>query len=85
MTNPGRTVDELVSFIDFAPRFLELSGVDETAGGMHKIQGKSLLLIFTSSKSGIVDPSRDHVLIGIETARHPVSEHPEWDLGIRYY
>jgi arylsulfatase A-like enzyme len=81
ITNPGRTVDDFVSFIDFAPTFLELSGVDEKESGMHKIQGKSLLPIFASDKSGVVDPSRDHVLIGKE--RHDVGRPNDCGYPIR--
>jgi len=67
---PGRTVNDFVSFIDFAPTFLDLAQVDQKKSGMQKIQGKTLSGIFSSTKSGIVDKTRDHVLIGKE--RHDV-------------
>ncbi len=67
---PGRVVDDFVSFIDFAPTFLELAGVDPAKSGMHPITGKSLTPIFRTPKAGIIDKSRDHVLIGKE--RHDV-------------
>jgi len=70
INKPGRTVDDFVSFIDFAPTFLDLAKIDQATCGMQKIQGKTLSKIFNSSKSKTVDPSRDHVLIGKE--RHDV-------------
>lgn len=79
--NPGRVVDDFVSFIDYAPTFLELAGVNESACGMKKIQGKTLTRIFNSPKSGIVDPARDHVLIGKE--RHDVGRPKDAGYPIR--
>ncbi|MCA9271332.1 MAG: sulfatase-like hydrolase/transferase, partial [Planctomycetales bacterium] len=67
---PGRKIDDYVSFIDFAPTFLELAGVAWEAGGMQPAAGRSLSDIFKSDKSGVVDAKRDHVLIGKE--RHDV-------------
>jgi len=63
--NPGRKIDDFVSFIDFAPTFLEAAGVKSNSG-MQAMTGKSLINIFQSSKSGKVDSSRDHVLLGKE-------------------
>ena len=68
--NPGRTVDDFVSFIDFAPTWLEAANIDGGKIGMQKITGKSLMPIFKSSADGIVDKMRDHVLIGKE--RHDI-------------
>lgn len=64
IAKPGRVVDDFVSFIDIAPTVLELAGIQ--GGGMAPITGKSLLEIFHSEKSGQVEASRDHVLIGKE-------------------
>ncbi len=77
----GRTVDDYVSFIDFAPTFLELAGVDEKASGMAPVEGKSLTDILYSAKSGRVNPDRDHVLIGKE--RHDVGRPHDWGYPIR--
>jgi arylsulfatase A-like enzyme len=69
--NPGRTIQDYISFIDFAPTFLELTGVENPIeAGMEAIQGKSLLPIFESDKEGQVIPERDYVLLGQE--RHDV-------------
>lgn len=69
--NPGRTVKDMVSFIDFAPTFLELAGVPFEASGLHPSPGQSLTDILYSEKSGQVNPKRDIVLIGKE--RHDYS------------
>ncbi len=68
--NPGREIDDFVSFIDFAPTFLELAGISRVDTEMEPITGQSLTDIFSSSQSGIVNSDRDRVLIGKE--RHDV-------------
>ena len=67
---PGRRVNDVVSFIDFAPTFLELANIDQEVSGMQAITGKSLTDIFFSNKSELVTDYRDHVLIGKE--RHDI-------------
>jgi len=79
--NPGREVDDMVSFIDFAPTFLEAAGIPFEASGMHASPGTSLFDIFESSKSGQVNPQRDFVLIGKE--RHDYSRPNNWGYPIR--
>ena len=59
---PGRVVHEYVSFIDFAPTFLELAGLDATRAGMQPITGRSLTDVFAAQPKFL----RDHVLIGKE-------------------
>ena len=58
----GHTVDDFVSLADLAPTFLEAAGLvppkDMTA--------RSFLNVLVAAKSGLVDPSRDHVLTGME-------------------
>ena len=68
--HPGRSVDDFVSFVDLAPTILEAAGVDWAASGMHPAAGRSLMDVLRSSRSGQVDPARDHVLIGKE--RHDI-------------
>jgi len=63
---PGRVVDDYVSFIDFAPTFLQVAQVAVDQAGMAPITGRSLTEIFDSDKSRQVIPERDHVLIGKE-------------------
>ena len=69
--NPGRTVKDMVSFIDFTSTFLEVAGIDNQKSGMQSSPGKSLTDIFYSEKDGQVNPERDFVLIGKE--RHDYS------------
>jgi len=69
--NPGRTVDDMVSFIDFAPTFLDVANIPYEKSGMHPSPGRSLTDIFYSEKDGQVTPYRDFVLIGKE--RHDYS------------
>jgi N-sulfoglucosamine sulfohydrolase len=79
--NPGRVIDDFVSFIDFAPTYLELAGIDPVKYGMQPIQGKSLTDIFYASQNGKVTLNRDHVLIGKE--RHDVGRPHDWGYPIR--
>ena len=66
IAKPGRVVDDYVSFIDFAPTFLDVAGVAQSQTGMAPITGRSLTEIFKSEKSGRVIPQRDHVLLSKE-------------------
>jgi arylsulfatase A-like enzyme len=69
---PGRTVDDFVSFTDFAPTFLEIAGLKPPA----EMTGRSLSGVFLSEKSGRIDPAREFVLVGKE--RHcPAQERPD--------
>ena len=63
---PGRVVDDFVSFIDFAPTFLELAGVDLEGSGMQEMTGRSLTELFYTERDGQVTTSRDFVLVGKE-------------------
>lgn len=66
IAKPGRKVDDYVSFIDFAPTFLEIAGVSEAASGMQAITGKSLMPILKDASFGKPQPGRDRLLIGQE-------------------
>lgn len=78
---PGRTIDDYVSFIDFAPTFIEAAGLAWDATGMKPTPGRSLFDIFLSEQSGQVNPQRDHVLIGKE--RHDIGRPNDWGYPIR--
>lgn len=63
---PGRNIEDLVSLSDLAPTLLQCAGLaipDE-------MTGKSLLKIFSSSKTGKIDKSRKYVFAGKE--RHTI-------------
>jgi len=62
----GRVVDDLISFVDFAPTFLEAAGLTVPA----TMTGRSFLDVLTSGKSGRVAPSRDKALVGRERHTH---------------
>ena len=79
--NPGRAIEDLVSFIDLAPTFLEVAGVPEADSGMEKIQGRSLTDIFASEKAGRVNPERDRLLLGKE--RHDLGRPKDAGYPIR--
>jgi N-sulfoglucosamine sulfohydrolase len=65
----GRTVEDPVSFSDFAPTLLELTGTKPQR--MMPISGRSFAEILKSRKSGVVDESRKYVFAGRE--RHSSS------------
>jgi N-sulfoglucosamine sulfohydrolase len=68
----GRTVDDFVSYTDFAPTFLAVAGLKRPS----EMSGRSLVGVFKSEKSGQVEPTRDYVLVGKE--RHcPAQERPD--------
>ena len=59
---PGRRIDDFVSLMDIAPTVLEAANIERPA---HML-AKSLIPLMTSESSGVVDLSRDHVIIGRE-------------------
>jgi len=62
----GRVVDDFVSFIDFAPTFLEAAGLPLPP----EVTGRSFMYILNSRKSGWIDPSRNRVYVGRERHTH---------------
>lgn len=58
----GRRITDFVSFTDFAPTFLEATGLDAP----EEMTGRSLLEVLVGGGSGFVDPRHDFVLIGRE-------------------
>ncbi|MEI6713619.1 MAG: sulfatase [Verrucomicrobiota bacterium] len=62
----GRTVDDFVSFIDYAPTIAEVAQVPWEKLGMAPATGRSFLNVLQSEKTGQVDPTRDHVILGRE-------------------
>ena len=65
--DPGRVIEEFVSFSDFAPTVLDVAGVDATKSGMQTLEGQSLTDLFTNTRSA---PKRNHMIIGKE--RHDI-------------
>ena len=81
ITNPGRVAADYVSFIDLAPTFVELAGLDWSAIGLAPSPGRSLTDIFSAPASGRTNPERGHVLIGKE--RHDIGRPHDWGYPIR--
>ena len=79
--SPGRTIADYVSFIDFAPTFLEVAGLDAAQSAMQPMTGRSLTDVFESDQEGQIDPARDHVLIGKE--RHDIGRPDDQGYPIR--
>lgn len=65
----GRTVDDPVSFVDFVPTLLEMTGTKPE--GMMPVSGKSIVTVLESTQSGIVDKTKKYVYAGRE--RHSSS------------
>ena len=63
--NPGRKVESLVSFLDFAPTMLEAAGVTREGVSMQPITGKSLFPIFNNSIRNPED-FREYLVVGKE-------------------
>jgi arylsulfatase A-like enzyme len=78
---PGRVVRDYISFIDLAPTFLEVAGMDWDQSGMASSPGKSLTDIFNSGKTDAVQPGRDFVMLGQE--RHDVGRPNDQGYPIR--
>jgi arylsulfatase A-like enzyme len=69
---PGRRVSDFVSFVDFAPTFLNAAGKKIP----DSMSGRSLLSILVSDQNGRIDKSHDFAIFGKE--RHvPAQESPE--------
>ena len=62
----GRVLDGPVSFIDFAPTFLQAAGIAPPAA----MSGKSFLGQLTPAEPHTIDPPRDFVLTGRERHTH---------------
>ncbi|WKN30084.1 sulfatase [Porifericola rhodea] len=77
----GRTIEDFVSFIDLAPTFIEVAELSQEESKMQVMQGSPLTDIFNSEKEGIVNPERNHVLIGKE--RHDVGRPEDQGYPIR--
>ena len=68
----GRTVDDLVGFVDLAPTILDAAGV-KAPTNYPPMAGRSILNILVSHKQGMVDPTRTAVYSGRE--RHSSSRY----------
>ena len=79
---PGRTSDSLVSFIDFAPTFLEAASVKQKTSDMQPITGISLFDIFAGKDIDKVLPKRKSIYLGRE--RNDTNIRPGSRSGLGY-
>jgi arylsulfatase A-like enzyme len=70
ISSPGRDIDEMVSFIDFAPTILDVLQVNIETTRMQPIQGRSLTSYFRDDDIAGSDPGAEFILIGKE--RHDI-------------
>lgn len=68
--NPGRKIDDYVSFVDIAATFMDITEQSPEKLEMKPIQGKSLVPFFYSKKTDLIKNKKDYVLLGQE--RHDV-------------
>ena len=61
--NPGRIIDDFVSFTDFAPTFLDVANIKPEKSGMLPMEGKSLVPLFSGIQKG---KFRENMVIGKE-------------------
>lgn len=76
--SPGRKIENYISFIDFAPTFLEIAGIDRQKSTMQSITGNSLVSILQNSSPYL---GNDFVLMGKE--RHDVGRPHDQGYPIR--
>jgi N-sulfoglucosamine sulfohydrolase len=76
---PGGVVDDLVSFTDFAPTFLQAAQIEGQSGAplLSKSPGRSLFDLFDGQENGQLRPYRNRAFMGRE--RHDMGR--EGDLG----
>ena len=70
----GRTVDDLVGFVDLTATILEATGTKPPAS--YPISGRSIMNILGSTKQGLVDPSRTVAWAARE--RHTSARYNNW-------
>lgn len=66
IAQPGRVIDDYISFIDFAPTLLDFAEVSEKQAGMEPIQGQSIRDLILPSERESRYKKRDHILLGRE-------------------
>lgn len=78
---PGRVIEDFVSFVDLAPTVLELAGLTARSCGLMPMSGRSWRPLFEGRAPGQVGPARDHALVGKE--RTDVGRPHDWGYPIR--
>ena len=70
VVKPGTVIEDFVNLMDLGPTFQELAGAE--AG--KEMDGRSIVPLLKAGKSGHIDPTRDHVIIGRERHVHSARE-----------
>ncbi len=70
VVKPGTVIEDFVNLMDLGPTFQELAGAE--AG--KEMDARSIVPLLTAGKSGQIDPTRDHVIIGRERHVHSARE-----------
>ena len=73
----GRRIDDFINASDFAPTFLELAGLPPHP----QMTGKSFLNLLESGRSGLIDATRNRMLVGKEC--HDLGRPHDWGYPIR--
>lgn len=76
--NPGRVIEEFVSFTDFAPTVIDLAGISQDSAWMQAFEGNSLRSLFEDTRPS---PRREYMLVGKE--RHDVGRPNDWGYPVR--
>jgi arylsulfatase A-like enzyme len=76
--NPGRIINDYVSFSDFAPTFLDLAGINSENHTMKDFSGISWISIFNEKT---IAKKRDYIIIGKE--RHDVGRENDQGYPVR--
>jgi arylsulfatase A-like enzyme len=63
---PGRTIEDYVSFVDIAPTLLDVAGLTAASVGMEAPQGRSLGAILKNQNGGKIEPGREALVVGQE-------------------
>ena len=71
IARPGRVLEDFVNIMDLAPTWLEAARLQPPA----TMDGRSLMPLLKSEKSGQIDVQRDHVVVGRE--RHEATTRPD--------
>jgi len=79
--SPGREVRDYISFLDLAPTFLEAAGIPWSRSAMAAPAGTSLTDVFNSGNTEVIQPGRDHLVLGQE--RHDVGRPHDQGYPIR--
>ena len=81
IAQPGRVIDDFVSFVDLAPTFIEVAGLKWARHRHGAIAGPQPHRYLSLRESRAGHPARDHVLIGKE--RTDVGRPHDWGYPIR--